>query len=66
MPRKLDLTPRSLAFIVATRAVLAAGLGMLLSGRLSRRARRAVGGGLLAVGAVTTLPAIRAIAASAH
>ena len=51
----LDLP--SFAFIVATRAALAAGIGLLVSGRLSERQRRSVGAALLAVGAATTIPA---------
>src|SRR5262245_49789138 len=51
----LDLP--AFAFIVATRAALAAGIGLLVSGRLSERQRRSVGAALLAVGAATTIPA---------
>ena len=45
------------AFVVATRAALAGGVGLLLSERLSAERRRALGAALLAVGAVTTIPA---------
>jgi len=45
------------AFVVGTRAALAAGIGLLVSERLSSRHRRSVGAALLAVGAATTIPA---------
>ncbi len=62
---QIKLTPRKLAFVVATRAALAAGIGMLLSGRIPPRVRRTLGAGLFAFGALTTFPAVRTIAASA-
>ena len=46
------------AFIVATRAALAGGVGLLLSERLSAERRRALGTALVAVGAATTIPAV--------
>ena len=45
------------AFVVATRAALAGGIGLLLSERLSAERRRALGTALVAIGAVTTIPA---------
>ena len=45
------------AFVVATRAALAGGVGLLLSERLSSERRRALGTALLAIGAATTIPA---------
>lgn len=47
-----------LGFIVATRAALALGAGLLLSSRLNSGKRRAIGGALVAVGAVSTIPAL--------
>jgi hypothetical protein len=38
--------------------MLGAGLGLLLSGKLSNEQRRAVGWTLVAVGAVTTVPLV--------
>jgi hypothetical protein len=51
----LDLP--SFAFVLGTRAALAAGVGLLVSARLSPVRRRAVGAALVAVGAATTIPA---------
>jgi hypothetical protein len=53
-------TPK-LGFIVATRAALALGAGLLLSSRLDYGKRRAVGGALVAVGALSTIPALMLI-----
>jgi hypothetical protein len=63
---KLRLTPPKLAFIVGTRAALAAGLGLLASSRLQPRTRRIVGLGLLGVGVATTVPAVRTIMKASH
>jgi hypothetical protein len=49
------------AFVITTRAALAAGLGLLLSDKLSVNRRRGIGAALLAVGAVTTIPAALSI-----
>jgi hypothetical protein len=53
-------TPK-LGFIVATRAALALGGGLLLSSQLGHRKRRVIGGTLVAVGALTTIPALMLI-----
>ena len=45
-----------LALIAGTRGILGAGIALLLAGRLSDDQRRAVGGALFAVGALTTIP----------
>jgi len=48
-------------FVVATRAMLGAGIGLLLSDRLSTEQRRAVALTLIGVGLVTTVPALFAV-----
>jgi hypothetical protein len=60
--RKHHLTTPQIGFVVGTRAALAAGAGLLLSGRLSKAARRRLGTVLVALGALTTLPALRLLA----
>lgn len=47
----------TLGFIVGTRAALGVGIGLLLSERLPAERRRAIGATLIAIGAVTTVPA---------
>ena len=47
-----------LAFVVATRAMLGAGIGLLVAGLLPAAKRRALGRTLIAVGAATTVPAV--------
>lgn len=59
--RDIVLSTPKLGFIVATRAALALGAGLLLSSRLNFRKRRAVGGALVAVGALSTIPALMLI-----
>jgi len=58
---KLILNFPTFGFVVATRAMIGAGLGLLLSDRLNADRRRAVGATLLAVGAATTIPALFAV-----
>jgi hypothetical protein len=48
----------SFAFVVVTRAVLAAGVGLLVSGKLPAGRRRAIGATLIGIGAATTVPAV--------
>ena len=55
--RKIELTMPQLGFIVATRAALALGVGLLISSQLEESERRKIGGALVGLGAVTTIPA---------
>jgi hypothetical protein len=56
MERKLTLA--ELFLIAGTRVALGMGVGLLLSGHLSRDQRRAAGIALAVVGAVTTVPLV--------
>lgn len=47
--------------LALTRAALGAGVGLLVARRLEGRTRRAVGGALLAVGLVSTVPLVVSI-----
>jgi hypothetical protein len=58
MKRRVDLSFPEFAFVVATRAALGAGVGLLASARLPKRIRKRIGASLLTVGALTTLPAL--------
>lgn len=51
-----ELTVPDIGMIAATRAMMGVGIGLLLSERLDREQRRAVGCTLLLVGAITTFP----------
>jgi hypothetical protein len=53
----LVLSPPLLGFVVGTRAALGFGLGLLLSDRIPEPRRRNLGMVLVAIGAVTTIPA---------
>jgi hypothetical protein len=48
-------------FIVATRAVLGLGVGLLMADRLPAARRRALGRLFVTIGALTTIPAARAL-----
>lgn len=54
--RETSITLPELALVAGTRALLGAGIGLLLADRLSRDRRVAVGWTLLIVGAATTVP----------
>ena len=55
--KRIDLSLPEFGFIVATRAALGAGVGLLATRRLGRRTRRRAGLALLIAGALTTAPA---------
>jgi hypothetical protein len=51
----------TLGFIVATRAALGVGVGLLVSKRLPAGRRQAIGATLVAIGAATTIPAAMSV-----
>lgn len=55
--KKLTLSLPEFFFVVATRAALGAGIGLLAAEKLRSRDRHRLGTALLAVGALTTIPA---------
>ena len=55
--KKFELSIPEFGFVVATRAALGAGIGLLVADKLRRCNRRRLGATLLAVGALTTIPA---------
>ena len=57
----ITLTMPQFFFIVGTRAMLGAGMGLLLSNKMNSSARRNLGLALAAVGAATTIPAARLV-----
>ena len=59
--KTLTLDLPTFGFVVATRAMLGVGIGLLLSDRLPAERRRAVGLTLITIGVVTTVPAIAAV-----
>jgi hypothetical protein len=59
--KEIQLTRAELAFIIATRAMIGAGIALLLADRLSSEQRKAVGSTLTVVGLATTIPAVWAI-----
>jgi hypothetical protein len=59
--RQVVLSIPTFGFIVATRAALGVGLGLLVSSRMPASRRRTVGAALVAIGAATTIPAVRRV-----
>ena len=59
--QSLELNLPTLGFVVATRAMIGAGLGLLLAPRIPEDRRRIAGMILLGIGAASTIPAILAI-----
>jgi hypothetical protein len=57
----VQLTRPELGFIVITRAMLGAGIALLLADRLNPDRRKAVGITLALVGMLTTIPALLAV-----
>lgn len=56
--KRVNLAFPEFLFIVATRAALGAGVGLLATARVGARGRRRLGVALFAAGAVTTIPAL--------
>jgi hypothetical protein len=54
--RETRITLPELALVAGTRALLGAGIGLLLADRLNDDQRRAVGWALFLIGALTTVP----------
>ena len=49
------------AFVVATRAMIGVGIGLLVASRLPEEQRRVIGLSLLGIGAASTIPAAAAL-----
>ena len=64
--KTLVLNLPTFGFVVATRAMLGVGIGLLLSERLPDERRRALGLTLVGIGAATTVPAIAAVLRGRH
>ncbi len=54
--KKVEVTLPDLALFVGTRAMLGAGLALILSDKLPKEQRKAIGWTLTLIGAVTTIP----------
>lgn len=59
--KQITLQLPTFGFIVATRAALAFGAGLLVSAKLPKAKRRAIGLTLVTIGAASTVPAIATI-----
>ncbi len=59
--KEVSLALPAFGFVVATRAALGLGVGLLLADRLPERQRQLTGAALLGVGAIATIPAAIAV-----
>ncbi len=59
--KKITLILPMFGFIVATRAMLAFGVGLLVSGKIPPQRRRTIGLACVAIGAATTVPAVASV-----
>ena len=59
--KQVMLTIPTFGFIVATRAALGVGIGLLVASRMPQSRRRQVGAALVAIGAATTVPSIMSV-----
>ena len=64
--KKADLTFPEIGLIAGTRGLAGAGAALLLSDRLDARQRKALGWGLVAVGALTTIPLALMVVGKRH
>jgi hypothetical protein len=62
--KQLVLNLPTFGFVVATRAALGVGIGLLIADRLPESRRRAAGIALVALGAASTIPAAMAVVRS--
>jgi hypothetical protein len=59
--KRVTLKMPAFGFIVATRAALGFGAGLLASRKIPEARRKAIGLALVAIGVATTIPAIRSV-----
>ncbi len=59
--KQVQLNYQTLGFVVATRALIGLGIGLLVADRVAPSRRRAIGAALVGAGAAATIPAVRAI-----
>jgi hypothetical protein len=59
--KRVTLKMPTFGFIVATRAALAFGAGLLVSKNIPEQRRRALGLTLLVIGVVSTVPAVASV-----
>ena len=59
--KHVNLTLPTFGFVVATRALIGVGVGLLIAERFRRSTRLSIGRTLLAIGAASTVPALIAV-----
>jgi len=64
--KKLELTIPEFALVVGTRAMIGAGIGMLVADRVNEDKRKAIGWTLFAIGAISTIPLMFEVLGKKH
>jgi hypothetical protein len=59
--KEIKLSVPEVMALAGTRALLGAGLGLLIAPKLSKEMRRTMGRTLLAIGVVSTVPLVREV-----
>jgi hypothetical protein len=66
MENKVSISYPELGLFAATRGMIGAGIGLLLSNSISRQKRKAIGLPLFIIGAVSTIPIARRVFHKEH
>ena len=64
--KRAELTRPELGLFAATRAMLGAGVGLLVADKLSERHRKVIGRTLFLIGVLSTIPLVKDIARRMH
>jgi len=66
MENKVSISYPELGLFAATRGMIGAGIGLLLSNSISRQKRKAIGLPLFIIGALSTIPIARRLFHNEH
>jgi putative Ca2+/H+ antiporter (TMEM165/GDT1 family) len=64
--KRVELPGPEIGILAATRAMLGAGVGLLVAGKLSERQRKVIGRTLFLIGGLSTIPLARDIVRRMH
>ena len=64
--KRVELPGPEIGILAVTRAMLGAGVGLLVADKLSERHRKVIGRTLFLIGALSTIPLVKDIARRMH
>ena len=64
--KRVELPVPEIGIIAVTRAMLGAGIGLMVAEKLSERQRRVIGRTLFLIGVLSTIPLVKDIARRMH